>query len=51
MKVKYLLGASSMVVGAIIYLIFMGVTKQDAQKTGRNSGDMKGAAFADEGTS
>lgn len=50
MKVKYLLGASGMVVGAIIYLIFMGATKQDAQKTGRTSGDLKGAAFADEGT-
>ena len=51
MKVKYLLGASSMVVGAIIYLIFMGVTKQDTQKTGKTAGNLKGAAFADEGTS
>ncbi|RLS24931.1 MAG: hypothetical protein DWH70_06280 [Planctomycetota bacterium] len=50
MQVKYLLGASGMVVGAIIYLIFMGVTKQDTQKTGKTSGDLKGAAFADEGT-
>ena len=50
MKVKYLLGASGMVVGAIIYLISIGVIKQDAQKTGKTAGDLKGAAFADEGT-
>ena len=51
MKFKYLLGASGMIVGAIITcLISMGVTRQGAQKTGRTAGDLKGAAFADEGT-